>query len=780
MSEVRDRKMSLYEWCVEYGEDWIYAYDMEKNGIDMNDIPGGTSKDVYFCIYFDKENKKFLFRKDVKDFEKMQQINLIVKPTNITKDYRRNKGMFNPFTADRNTWGLPYLNALGTERPMLAAEWDNIQNCNLLAPNHQAANILNIPISNNVPATWKRYLDLGNGKCTPVTWQQSVRDRINNSQSMTFVRLDDELELISDSENLIPLDSLPQKDQLLDNEVFELESINSKETTLIFRKYEFDKYADPLISNDRNRINTVPCIKNVNDLFSTHPELAYEIDYAECKKHGIDIDHIHKDMTDKIYWKSKYADTESWPASPVERISGKCAEQKHRYGTSFPEQAIYYYIKKYFPDAVNGDRKQLEYAAIGPDEKEKIYRKELDVYIPELRTAIEYDGQAWHTSKERDEEKNRMCEERNIRLVRIREKKCPKLRSTSNMRVMVFAENTSNELKRSIEFVLKECGINRKSIDVDINRDRNEIKKQYIKEIEQEYPNGHLLIPGHLFERYVSLNDREQVKKVCFVNRKRIPKDHISLSDEVSENSSMNDSIVGWRDGEVYYISTTDNSKIYLNETHYKVLSCFPKLSSVKIENIEEKTGNDIKQLIYPLRNREDIELIGTNLSKLGLKRKEKIEIIDIEDILTNNVFNPVTGNRIAEKATDEATRSTLVYMTELINQIENHTYYEPVKQERTTETKLQNDIQILRDEIIEHLENEGKQSEVIKNYINRIKSEGKLHMLDNITRDKTIKNLITKERYDAIATNIKKVNEKKNELRKKKNRNKSKDDMCK
>lgn len=51
--------------------------------------------------------------------------------------------------------------------------------------------------------------------------------------------------------------------------------------------------------------------------------------------------------------------------------------------SSFPEQAIYYYLKKHFPDAINGDRECLA-------------GKELDIYIPSCKFAIEYDGQTWH------------------------------------------------------------------------------------------------------------------------------------------------------------------------------------------------------------------------------------------------------------------------------------------------------------------------------------------------------------------------------------------------
>ena len=55
--------------------------------------------------------------------------------------------------------------------------------------------------------------------------------------------------------------------------------------------------------------------------------------------------------------------------------------------TSFNEQAIYYYVRKYFNDCINRYR-------------EKGF--EIDVYIPSLKLGIEYDGYPWHNDTEKD------------------------------------------------------------------------------------------------------------------------------------------------------------------------------------------------------------------------------------------------------------------------------------------------------------------------------------------------------------------------------------------
>ena len=50
---------------------------------------------------------------------------------------------------------------------------------------------------------------------------------------------------------------------------------------------------------------------------------------------------------------------------------------------------------------------------------------ELDIYLPQLNLGIEFDGDYWHSkegAKEKDERKNQLCEEKGIRLIRIKEK----------------------------------------------------------------------------------------------------------------------------------------------------------------------------------------------------------------------------------------------------------------------------------------------------------------------------------------------------------------------
>ena len=83
-------------------------------------------------------------------------------------------------------------------------------------------------------------------------------------------------------------------------------------------------------------------------------------------------------------------------------------------GTSLFEQSIYHYVKLFFSDAIN----RYKY-------NDSI---EVDVYIPSIKIAIEYDGFYWHEkSVEKDIEKNAYLNSNNIIVIRVRDGGLPNL-----------------------------------------------------------------------------------------------------------------------------------------------------------------------------------------------------------------------------------------------------------------------------------------------------------------------------------------------------------------
>ena len=119
----------------------------------------------------------------------------------------------------------------------------------------------------------------------------------------------------------------------------------------------------------------------VNDLTTTRPDLAKEWDFD---KNEILPTQVTKGSHKDVWWKCSLG--HSWKA----RISARdyrngCPYCSSTSRTSLPEQIIYYYIKKYYPDALN------MYSINGVS---------YDIYITSKSIVIEYDGSVWHTSND--------------------------------------------------------------------------------------------------------------------------------------------------------------------------------------------------------------------------------------------------------------------------------------------------------------------------------------------------------------------------------------------
>lgn len=148
-----------------------------------------------------------------------------------------------------------------------------------------------------------------------------------------------------------------------------------------------------------------------NSLATINPELAKE--WHLIKNVKLTPHDVTANSGKKVWWKCK--EGHEWEAIIYSRNKGNncpyCNKEKQ---TSFPEQAIYYYIKQMFPNAINSYK------------VEWLGKMELDIYIPSLKLGIEYDGYIFHNEKNKknDEYKNKLCTKNNIKLIRIREKSC--------------------------------------------------------------------------------------------------------------------------------------------------------------------------------------------------------------------------------------------------------------------------------------------------------------------------------------------------------------------
>ncbi len=219
-----------------------------------------------------------------------------------------------------------------------------------------------------------------------------------------------------------------------------------------------------------------------NDLETTHPRLAQE--WHPTLNGSLTPKDVTFGSSKKAWWKCQKG--HEWKASISNRSKNRnCPVCSNQTKTSFPEQAIYHYLKKHFPDVENQNT-----SAIG---------MELDIYIPSIKTAIEYDGVYYHhtsSASTREEKKNALCGTKDIRLIRIRENGLDIYDACE----CIIVENPSkiHSINQAIERLLKLLNIN--DFHIDILKDSSEILDLYLlSEIERslEKNNFHLVSEWH-------------------------------------------------------------------------------------------------------------------------------------------------------------------------------------------------------------------------------------------------------------------------------------------
>lgn len=170
----------------------------------------------------------------------------------------------------------------------------------------------------------------------------------------------------------------------------------------------------------------------------------------------------------KVWWYGKCG--HEWEQSVYSRTKEHhgCPICAKRLQTSFPEQALFYYIKKAFPDAIN------TYEEIFDNQME------IDVFIPSIKMGIEYDGANWHAdndSTRKEIEKYFICKERGISLIRVKEDAKASNNRTSDYIVNIRRHPTPQELDSSILAVLN---ILKVELTVDTQVDAPNIREGYI------------------------------------------------------------------------------------------------------------------------------------------------------------------------------------------------------------------------------------------------------------------------------------------------------------
>lgn len=140
-----------------------------------------------------------------------------------------------------------------------------------------------------------------------------------------------------------------------------------------------------------------------NDLQTVMPALANEWNYE--KNGDLKPADVVYGSNKSVWWKCQFS--HEWRSPISNRIKGNRCPKCSGNGTSLPEQGVSFYLDQ----------------ICETEQRAKIAGNEIDVYLPDYKLGIEYDGRLFHTSefREKEIEKDKRINESGIRVIRIKE-----------------------------------------------------------------------------------------------------------------------------------------------------------------------------------------------------------------------------------------------------------------------------------------------------------------------------------------------------------------------
>ena len=200
-----------------------------------------------------------------------------------------------------------------------------------------------------------------------------------------------------------------------------------------------------------------------NDLATTNPEIAKEWNYE--KNGELRPTDVTYGCQRKVWWKCQYG--HEWFISPNTRTNQRtgcplCSGK----GTSLPEQGISFYLE----------------TVCNIERRAKIEGQEVDIYLPEYKIGIEYDGRFYHPSINASKEntKDNKLAKNGIRVIRIKESK---QNHTEKNYIYYKADNMHSNYEWAVRtlcvFLVRFTGNTEFSqIDIDVQRDLIKIRER--------------------------------------------------------------------------------------------------------------------------------------------------------------------------------------------------------------------------------------------------------------------------------------------------------------
>ena len=221
---------------------------------------------------------------------------------------------------------------------------------------------------------------------------------------------------------------------------------------------------EAIIANRTKRNSACPfcagqkVLVGFNDLQTKAPDLVVEW----SDKNVIGPTEVTPHSKKKVYWTCPLGHDDYLMSIGQRSMRQGCPICAQQSQTSFPEQALYFYIKEVFPDALN---------------RYIIDKREIDIFIPSKKIGIEYNGYFSHKKKtEKDVAKKEFLNSRGIYVVVIKEYKVEKEKQNADF--FIHERTTYKMLSTLIKELLKFLG--EENIDINCERDAITIKNQYV------------------------------------------------------------------------------------------------------------------------------------------------------------------------------------------------------------------------------------------------------------------------------------------------------------
>ena len=194
-----------------------------------------------------------------------------------------------------------------------------------------------------------------------------------------------------------------------------------------------------------------------NDLATVNPDLAAE--WHPTKNLPLTTQTVGASSNKNVWWVCKFG--HEYRCRVVDRKKGVgCSECSKRFQTSMAEQTIRYYLNYHFDGVQSSFRPDF------------LGGSEIDVYIPDIQTGIEYDGQRYHTRIEKDQKKDALCTNNGITLIRIREPNYPIIERKDP--TIILQDLSDDSLSEAIKKLLIILGIGDSSC-VNVAKDKQSI-----------------------------------------------------------------------------------------------------------------------------------------------------------------------------------------------------------------------------------------------------------------------------------------------------------------